>query len=107
MPAKKIKNNGRGAVPPPSPCSAVWLDPDTAPKDGTPILGDFGWPWPVYAVWDQYDEQWVVVTVQASPMKDGQINSWFETDTENAGQLKRWTPLPSLPNPEASNHGPK
>lgn len=74
----------------------VWQSPDTAPKDGTPILGDFGWPWPVFAVWDQYDEQWVVATVQRNPMEDGPDNSWIETDTEGAKDLKKWQPLPKL-----------
>jgi len=76
--------------------SSTWKAPGSAPRDGTPILGDFGWPWPVYAVWDEYDEQWVVVTVQRSPMADGPDNTYLETDTEKHPSLKRWHPLPKL-----------
>jgi hypothetical protein len=83
----------------------TWSPPDTAPRNGTLILGDFGWPWPLPAVWDTYDEQWCVVTVQASPMKDGADNYWLETDTENKSQLKRWMPMPHLPNETSPSVG--
>ncbi len=80
-----------------------WLPPESAPLNGTLILGDFGWPWPLPAVWDTYDEQWCVATVQASPMKDGADNYWLETETESKSQLKRWMPMPSLPNARMSD----
>ena len=73
-----------------------WQPAETAPRDGTPILADMGWPWACYAVFDPYDEHWVYATVQASPMKDGPTNYWLETETENHGELKRWMPLPKL-----------
>jgi hypothetical protein len=75
-----------------------WLPPESAPLNGTLILGDFGWPWPLPAVWDTYDKKWCVATVQASSMQDGADNYWLETDTENKSQLKRWMPMPHLPN---------
>jgi len=90
-----------------------WLPPESAPLDGTLILGDFGWPWAIPAVWDTYDEHWVVATVQASPMADGPMNYWLETDTENKTQLKRWMPIPSLsniaghPQGREGQHGPE
>ena len=96
-PAKK-KNHPVAAA---ASCSAGWLPPETAPLDGTPILGDFGWPWANFGLWDEYDEQWCIATLQASPMADGPTNSWIETDTEKRGSLKRWMPLPPLPNASA------
>jgi hypothetical protein len=79
-----------------------WLPPESAPLNGTLILGDFGCPWPLPAVWDTYDEQWCVVTLQASPMREGADNYWLETETEKKSQLKRWMPMPSLPNDSSS-----
>ena len=61
------------------------------------ILGDFGWPWPIPAVWDPYDQHWCVVTVQMSPMKDGADNYWLESDTKAYRSLQRWMPMPALP----------
>jgi hypothetical protein len=76
---------------------ARWLPPETAPRNGTLILGDFGWPWANFAVWDEYDEHWCISTLQACPMASGRINSYIETDTEKLASLKRWMPLPKLP----------
>ena len=96
-PKKKPANTRRSAGCAASPCSA-WLDPAAAPHDGTPILGDFGWPWACLAVWDEYDCHWCVGTIQRSPMADGPDNTWLECETEGTSSLKRWMPLPSLPN---------
>jgi Lar family restriction alleviation protein len=78
--------------------SASWQSPETAPRDGTLILGDFGWPWPNVAVWDEYDGQWCIATLQAGPMVDGPTNSWIETDTERRDSLRRWMEMPTLLN---------
>ena len=75
-----------------------WSPPETAPLNGSLILGDFGWPWPLLSVWDEYDEHWVTATLQACPMENGKINSYLETNTEKHAALKRWTSLPPLPN---------
>lgn len=79
-----------------SASSGSWLPPDTAPRNGTLILGDFGCPWALLAVWDEYDEQWVTAMPQSCQMEDGRTNSYLETDTEADGALRRWTPLPRL-----------
>jgi len=84
-----------------APLFGAWFPPETAPRNGTLILGDFGWPWPLLAVWDEYDAQWVVASLQSCPMENGKKNSYIETDTEKGSALKRWTSLPLLPNVQA------
>ena len=77
-------------------CSA-WLDPQVAPKDGTVIIADFGWPWAVPAIWDPVDETWA--TAQLSPSAPDESVGW-ETEWEPHKNLKRWIPIPFLPNVE-------
>lgn len=78
------------------PCSPL-LDPSTAPKDGTVILGAFGWPWLIPASWNEHDKTWTVCTLQMSPMEpDGKNDSWFETEREKPAALIGWMPIPPL-----------
>ena len=106
MTSKTNSIEGEGSSP--VPYSASWKSPETAPRDGTLILGDFGRPWPNPAVWDEYDGQWCIATLQASPMVDGPTNSWIETDTERGDSLRGWMEMPILPNANvtqrAKNH---
>jgi hypothetical protein len=74
-----------------------WRSPETAPRNGTQIIGDFGWPWPLPCAWDEYDEEWVVCVLQCCPMVDGSNNTYFETDIEREKNLLRWMPMPVLP----------
>ncbi len=73
-----------------------WNPPETAPKDGTPILGDFGYITASYAVWDEYEKEWCITTIQACEMESGITNTWLETDYEKMEGLKRWMPIPKL-----------
>jgi hypothetical protein len=73
-----------------------WRLPETAPKTGEMILADFGWPYPIVAVWNEYDEKWVTVYMQAQEMSNGKIDHWLETEQETDDSLKYWMPLPKL-----------
>jgi len=73
-----------------------WSPPEKAPKDGTQILGDFGYPWPQLAAWNTHDEKWATVSMMAQGMKKGTTDIWFETELEDSKQLKRWMPLPNV-----------
>lgn len=75
----------------------AWNKPASAPLDGTMIIGDFGYPWPIPAIFDPHYERWSYVTVQACPMTDGTYNHYLETDTESKDSLLRWLPMPVLP----------
>lgn len=72
-------------------------DPLDAPRDGTFILGSFGWPWLVPAVWNSYDDEWVVCHMQAQEMANGLDDRWLEMEREKATSLKGWLPVPPLP----------
>ena len=72
-----------------------WYPPETAPRDGTQFLGDFGWPWPCPAVWNPVNEEWVIAVLQAGDV-DGKPDYYFETDSERPHDLKRWMLMPEL-----------
>jgi hypothetical protein len=77
--------------------TAKWNPPQTAPKDGSPIIGDFGYPWPLFASWNQYDEQWITAVLQACPMVNDTNDSYFENEPQADKELLRWVPMPKLP----------
>lgn len=74
-----------------------WNDPKTAPKDGTMILGDFGFPWPLVAAWNEHDEKWVTASLQAQTMDGGKTDLWFENEQESCASLRGWLPFPKIP----------
>jgi hypothetical protein len=80
---------------PPVTWFGKWSQPESAPKDGTQILCDFGYPWLQIAAWNTYDGKWATANMGAQGMDNGTTDIWFETELEDAKQLKRWTPLPT------------
>lgn len=78
--------------PKPKP-PAAWRSPHTAPQTGV-ILADFGWPWPVLAIWDTLMGEWSIA--QIAPHTEGESIGW-ETEWETTISLKGWLPLPTLP----------
>ncbi len=74
-----------------------WQPPETAPRDGTAILGDFGLPWACYAVWDECYEWWVYASVTANRSKDGKVSADIETERDTHPRLRRWMPVQELP----------
>jgi hypothetical protein len=83
-------------------CSASWNPPETAPKNETCIIANFGWPWPVMAIWCLVQEEWAIA--QLAPCSEDDGRGW-ETEWEKGSSLIGWMPLPSLPN--VKEHTPK
>ena len=67
--------------------------PDTAPKDGTQILADFGWPYLLVAAWNEVDTQWVCANLQAERHEKGD-DYYYENLYENHSSLKCWMRFP-------------
>lgn len=70
---------------------------DSAPRDGTQIFGDFGYPWLQVAAWCEVSQRWAVATMQAVAEDDGKLDVYFETEYEKASELLGWMPLPEKP----------
>ena len=69
--------------------------PESAPKDLTVFLGEFGWCYLLPTVWNPHDEKWVTATVQACGMDSGHDDVYFSSETERECDLKGWLPLPT------------
>ncbi len=65
---------------------------EDAPKDGTSILGDFGWPWWTPCAWCARSGKWAVTNIQAEEFGG---DCWWETDVD--GELRGWVPMPKMP----------
>ena len=67
--------------------------PETAPKDMVVFMGDFGYPWMLYACWNPHEGEYVVATQQMN-MVNGVCNDpYFECEYAKPETLKGWLPL--------------
>lgn len=65
----------------------------TAPKD-KPIILDVGYPWLVYGHWNEADQSWCYANLNASTMKSGAVDVWFENEQEK--NPRGWLPMPEI-----------
>lgn len=72
--------------------ATAWLAPETAPRDGSVILADTGYLWPVLACWSEYAEKWVTTELQGS-VCDGLNDPGWVTESEHL--LRGWMPTPA------------
>lgn len=73
-----------------------WLDIESAPRDGTNVLLDIGFPWPVIGFFDEIHSNWVYSQLQCSNF-DGDCDFYFETEWQKIDP-KFWMPLPEILN---------
>jgi hypothetical protein len=73
--------------------------PETAPKDGSLILADFGWPWLVPTAWNKLNLEWATASFQSDSIGD----TWFETEWERESDMTGWMPIPNPPRPPAKS----
>lgn len=73
----------------------VWQPPETAPRDMTVFLANFGYPWPLAAAWNPVQQEFVVADPQIG-MVDGRYEDFhFQSDWEPTSELRGWMPMPA------------
>lgn len=77
--------------------SEKWFSPNSAPKNGTMILGDFGVPWAIPCVYDPSEKMWSTVEVKKGVTIYEPVVYWLSTSNISKQRLKRWTRIPTLP----------
>ena len=80
-----------------------WRPPETAPRDMTVFLGDFGYPWPMAVVWNPVSEQFCAAELQIDMYEGKYEDSYFQNEYLPAHELRRWMPLPDLPTAAVDN----
>ena len=72
-----------------------WLPAASAPKNGSPFLADFGYPWPSICSWSEANKQWAVADFNIGMLEGQWIDPYFETDWEKPEALLGWMMTPS------------
>lgn len=70
-----------------------FYNPDIAPKDGTQILGDFGYPWLCLAAWSGAEQEWVIASLQGNVTSEGD-DCYYENLYECDKNLRKWRTMP-------------
>ena len=77
--------------------SDKWFFPDSAPKNGTMILGDFGLHQAIPCVYDPSEKAWAIVEVRRGDVIYEPVAYWLNPSSVPNKKLRRWTRLPYLP----------
>ncbi len=71
--------------------------PESAPQDGTMILGDFGYHSLVVAVWSPYHEEWAIANLMGINWDNtDHTELHFETEYHAHDELVGWLPYPTV-----------
>ena len=71
-----------------------WQFPETAPIDGTPIIIDAGYPWPLIGVWNKVEQRWVCAELKVDLFKGEWEDTYFENESYHT--IVWWMPLPKV-----------
>lgn len=74
--------------------TATLQHPDTAPKDGTTILADFGYPSLTVAVWNAPSGKWVAAELHADLYQGEWNDTYFQNEHEPQEAMRGWLPFP-------------
>ena len=69
---------------------------ETAPRDMTLFLADFGYPWLLPTMWNPVDSKWAVATVQIGLFAGEWNDTYFESDREESDALLGWVGMPKI-----------
>ena len=83
-------------------CCASWNPPETAPKDGTMIIGDFGWEYARLAIWSGKDKCWKTPELYKPYDDEDDYDCYFES--EGDCNFLRWMPFPGKLRDEIIQH---
>jgi len=73
-----------------------WQSPETAPKDSTTFLADFGCLVAVVASWSKVHGVWCAATPQLGLYHDAFDDAYFDNEFFKGDALKGWMPLPEV-----------
>lgn len=72
-----------------------WQSAATAPKDGTTVLLNVGYPWAVVGVWNGCNNEWVYAQSNVGMVNGAWTDTYFENEYDPSPT--HWRPLPQLP----------
>jgi hypothetical protein len=67
--------------------------PEDAPKDGSVILGDFGWGTLLPCAWCEIEKTWMVARLRHERLPEGTVR-YFENHEEFSTFLRGWVDIP-------------
>ena len=66
--------------------------PEDAPKDGTVILVDAGYPWLIPATWNEPSKEWCCAIIIVDPYYANGDNTYFQN--KHFKKITGWLPMP-------------
>lgn len=71
-----------------------WRSPDTAPRDMTYIIGDFGMPWSMVACWSPALDKWCCAEPHVDMYEGEYTDPSYQNEYLPHSELRGWMPMP-------------